>query len=341
MRYDDTIIQTINLLAAARIAIYPVDVRGATIPLMNTAENKLDPTINSVAQLMGPPPAVTADAPNAGTGGFSGGLLNEGQAKNSSDTTMDMLAEKTGGKAFYNQNDLSGIINKVASHSLDFYTLSYSPNDEKMDGGARKIEVKVGDNEHYNLSYRREYFARNDDALPGSAQFRQEEAAQRASHDPTKIDPLAPFMVFGMPQSEQILYKTLVQHMPPKQDVASSAKPNMSGPADRYSVDFAVDLKDLNLKLDSNGLHSGTLNLSMIVYDKYGRPASRENHLVQLNIKPDVYTVFQKTGVQLHGEVVAPKGQFWLRTGVYDESSRKVGTLEVPLSSVKDSVASR
>jgi VWFA-related protein len=339
MRYDDTIIQTINLLSAARIAIYPVDVRGATVQQFNTAENKLDPTVNSVSQLLGPPPGVTAEAPNAGQGGFAGGLLNESQAKNSSDTTMDMLAEKTGGKAFYNQNDIGGIINKVASHSLDFYTLSYSPNDEKMDGGARKIEVKVGDNEHYNLSYRREYFARNDDALPGSAQSRQEDSAQRASQDPTKIDPLSPFMVFGMPQSEQILYKTLVQHIAPKPD--APAKPSLKGPMDRYSVDFALDLKDLNLKLDANGLHTGTLNLSMIVFDKYGQVTSREDHLVKLNIKPDIYTVFEKTGVQLHGEVSVPKGQFWLRTGVYDESSRKVGTLEVPLSSVKDSMASK
>ena len=49
------------------------------------------------------------------------------------------------------------------------------------------------------------------------------------------------------------------------------------------------------------------------------RIASREDHLVKLNIKPDVYSVFQKTGLQLHGEIMVPKGQYWLRTGVYDE----------------------
>jgi hypothetical protein len=54
-----------------------------------------------------------------------------------------------------------------------------------------------------------------------------------------------------------------------------------------------------------------------------------------LKIKPDVYAVFQNTGVQLHAEIGVPKGNFWLRTGVYDQASQKVGTLEVPLSSVK------
>jgi hypothetical protein len=30
-----------------------------------------------------------------------------------------------------------------------------------------------------------------------------------------------------------------------------------------------------------------------------------------------------------------PKGNYWLRTGVYDRNSRKVGTMEIPLSAVK------
>ncbi|HEY2469182.1 MAG TPA: VWA domain-containing protein [Terracidiphilus sp.] len=339
MRFEGEREKTINLLAAARVAVYPVDVRGATVSRFDTAENNITPTVQTVPQLIGPPPGITDGAPNAGQGGFSGGLVSERQAKNSSDSTMDMLAEQTGGKAFYNQNDLSRIINNVTSHSLDFYTLSYSPSDTKMDGTFRKIEVKVGDNEHYTLNYRRGYIARDQD-LPGSAQARQDEAAQHASQNPTRIDPLEPFMVFGMPQSEQILYKTLIQHMSPKPD-AADAKPLVKGPTDRYSVDFALDVSDLGLKLDSDGLHNGTLNLSIIVYDKYGQLSSREDHLVKLSIKPDVWAVYQKTGLQLHGQVQVPKGQYWLRTGIYDEGTRKVGTLEVPLSSVHDSVASK
>ena len=207
-------------------------------------------------------------------------------------------------------------------------------------GTVWKIEVKVGDGEHYSLSYRRGYFAR-DENLPGASQARQEQAAQNASQNPTRIDPLEPFMVFGMPQSEQILYKTLIQRMNPTTAATGPTTPSLKGPTDRYSVDFALDLDDLHLKLDPDGLHKGTLNLSMIVYDKYGQVTSREDHLVKLEIKPDAYALFQKTGLQMHGQVVVPRGQYWLRTGVYDEASRKVGTLEIPLSSVKDSVASK
>jgi hypothetical protein len=62
---------------------------------------------------------------------------------------------------------------------------------------------------------------------------------------------------------------------------------------------------------------------------------NRKDHIVQLKIKPNIYKVFEQTGVQLHDDIEVPKGQFWLRTGVYDQASHKVGTMEVPFSSVK------
>jgi VWFA-related protein len=321
IRFEGAVAKTINLLAAARVAIYPVDVRGTTTQTLYTAENKLDPTISSASQLIGP------------QGGFAGGTLSESIDKNSSDSTMDMLAKDTGGKAFLNQNDLSGIIGKVVASSSDFYTISYTPTDTKMDGGFRDIDVRVVEGK-YTLSFRRGYFARDED-LPGAAGTKQQQASQQASQSPSKIDPLAPFMDFGLPQTQQILYKALIKQLPAPASAAAETNGAAKGPVDRYSVDFAVDLKDLDLKLDSDGLHKGTLNLGLIVYDKYGQIASRAEHLVELNIKPDVYAVFEKTGVQLHGQIAVPKGQYWLRTGVYDQASHKVGTMEVPLSSVK------
>jgi hypothetical protein len=73
----------------------------------------------------------------------------------------------------------------------------------------------------------------------------------------------------------------------------------------------------------------------MVVYDRYGNIVTRKDHIAALNIKPDAYRVFQKTGIQLRDWVEVPKGQYWLRTGVYDAASRRMGTLEVPLSAVK------
>jgi VWFA-related protein len=337
MRFDDAIKTTINLLSAARVAIYPVDARGATVQQFYTAENVLDPTITNGAQLLGAPPGASANPPNAGQtqGGFAGGLLDESEKRGSSNSTMDMLAEQTGGVAFYNQNDLTGIIGKVIRSSADFYTVSYTPSNTNMNGAFRNIAVKAGDG-RYRLSYRRGYFAREEN-LPGAAGAIQKEAALAASEDPTKRDPLAPFMEFGMPQTEQILYKAHVHHADAKPGDSSASSDQANG---RYLIDFAVDLGDLGLKLEPDGNRHDTLNVSWIVYDRYGQIVTREDHLIQLNVKPDVYPIFQKNGVQLHGAVKVPKGDYWLRTGIYDERTRKVGTMEVPLRLVKDEVAS-
>ncbi len=86
----------------------------------------------------------------------------------------------------------------------------------------------------------------------------------------------------------------------------------------------------------ADGVRTGTLNISLIVYDRYGNVASRKDHVVHLSVKPDVWAVYPELrGVQLHADIVMPKGQYWLRTGVYDPQSRKVGTMELPLGSVQ------
>jgi len=260
--------------------------------------------------------------------------MTENRELNASHSTMEMLARETGGVAFHNSNRLGDAIKKVVSSSANFYTLSYAPTDEKMNGALRNIDVKVGGGK-YTLSYRRGYYALDAD-LPGAAQtMRNSALSQQATQDPTLVDPLRPFMDFGMPMTEQILYKAMIHPVPVKPDTPDSDKPQVKGPHDSYKVDLAIDFKDLNLKLDPDGNHDGTLNVSLIVYDKFGTVANRRDHIVQLKVKPDIYKIFQQTGVQLHAQIDVPKGQYWLRTGIFDESTRKVGTMELPLSSVK------
>jgi hypothetical protein len=202
-----------------------------------------------------------------------------------------------------------------------------------MDGNFRNIEVKIPGGK-YSLSYRQGYFAM-DAALPGSAMStRNQEVQKLAAQNPGAVDPLLPFMDLGMPQSEQILYTAKILPLAPKADAGAAEQSQTKTAGQRYTVDFSIVLNDLDLKLDSGGLHKGMLNVSLLAYDKYGKVASRKEHLVALNIKPDVYAIYQQKGVQLHTEIDVPKGQYWLRTGVYDQGSRKVGTMEIALDSV-------
>ncbi|MGA2850813.1 MAG: VWA domain-containing protein [Terracidiphilus sp.] len=356
--------KTQNMLAAARVALYPVDARGVETVGFYQADSVLPASISSPSQIIGNPSTVAGSATSGssaasttstsggatggsgsiagqspGSGGFSSSgaqsqmLMDEAGERDAEQSMMKEIAEDTGGKAFMNTNGLSQVMAKITADSADFYTLSYAPTDAKMDGTFRKIVVKVADG-NFNVSYRRGYYARETGLPGGEMRLRAQAVNKLAAENAGAVDPLLPFMDLGMPQSEQILYTAKIQPMAAKADAGAAEQGKAKVGGQSYTVDFSIVLKDLDLKLDSDGVHKGMLNVSLLAYDKYGKVASRKEHVVALNIKPDVYAVYAQSGLPMHTEFEVPKGQHWLRTGVYDEGSRKVGTMEIALDSV-------
>jgi len=304
--------RTLDILAAARVALYPVDAGGAAPLELYSAGAQVPATVHD--------PAAMLNAQNASR------MTNDGE-RNANQTTMKIMAEQTGGKAFANGNGLAKIIRDVAKDSGDFYTLSYAPTNGKMDGTFRRIDVRVAGGP-YKLSYRRGYIA-VDEGLPGSGEMLRERALHRLEQS-GPVDPLLPFMDLGMPQSQQILMEAKIKPV-----ALGTVEPgDPKGAATRYSVDFALAAKDLRLPAGADGLHAGNLNLSLIVYDRYGSVISRKDQIVQLHLQPDAWKVSQESGVQLHAEIAVPKGNYWLRSGVFDQQSRRVGTMEIPLAAV-------
>jgi VWFA-related protein len=312
--------KTFNMLTAARVALYPVDARGVATIGFYQADSKLNSSISTGSQIIGP------------TGAQSTATMAEAEERDADQANMQRLAKDTGGRAFVNTNGLSEVMAKISSESADFYTISYVPRDLKMDGKSHTIDVKVAGGK-FDLSFRHEYTARETDKPGASLATREQELQKFAAKSLLPVDPLLAFMDLGMPQCEQILYKVKIQ--PDVNLDAGGAQSNgKKGDGAGYTLDFALDLKDLDLKLDSDGLRKGGVNVSLIAYDRYGNIGTRKDFLVPFSFKPAVYTLSQQTGVQLRAEITVPKGQYWLRTGVYDQGSGKVGTMEVALSSV-------
>jgi len=323
VRFDDYIKKTVDLLTVARVAVYPVDAKGTSTQAFYGAENN---------------PAKQGPIASQGIG-FSGNIGREDKARDLSHIVMDQLAEETGGKSFKDTNDLAGVINNVISTSGNFYSLSYTPTNDNMNGAFRDIKLKVSGGS-YTLTYRRGYFA-DDLDLPGSGQstrYMTEGSKKNAAPPPPPsgpVDPLKPFMDLGMPQTEQILYKAFIQPLLDNAPQgANPPPPSLRGPLTRYGVNFAIDANDLLLKPDAEGVRRGKINVSLIAYDKYGQIITRKDYLVPLAIKPETYKGFEQTGVQLYSEVDVPKGQYWLRTGVFDQATHKVGTMELSLNAV-------
>jgi VWFA-related protein len=357
--------KTMSMLAAARVAIYPVDSRGVDTASFYQADNQLPSSTSAPYQIMGVDSGPSGSPHSGSPGAQVSGLQQQDSDRAMARYTEEVVAKETGGKAVMETNGFAQVIDDITSSSADFYTLSYAPTDQKMDGSYRKIDVKVAGG-HYNLTFRRGYPA-TDAALPGSALLtRAKEVQQLAAKNPGQVDPLMPFMDLGMPQSEQILFKVLVKPLPekPAADASQATPPATATPAPvsspastsnpapptdstpttnptpkkalpiRYKVDFAIDLSDLMFDQDADGQHKGALSLSILAYDRYGNIASRKETQATLAIKPEVWDIYKKTGLLFSTQIDVPKGQYWLRIGLYDQSSAKVGTLEIPLSSV-------
>jgi len=56
---------------------------------------------------------------------------------------MNDLAFKTGGKAYYNTNDIMRSVREAVQDAKVSYTLGYYPSDLKLDGSFRRIKVRI------------------------------------------------------------------------------------------------------------------------------------------------------------------------------------------------------
>lgn len=112
-----------RVLTDANIAVYPVDARG----ILGSGENAA---------------GVYTDAPPPEFAGEGDEHLPSRVAPANLDT-MKLLAERTGGRAFYGTNDLSGAIIRALNDSRATYTLGFYPSESKWDGAFHKIKVRV------------------------------------------------------------------------------------------------------------------------------------------------------------------------------------------------------
>lgn len=139
--YDPILRKTTNSLVDAQISIYPVDAAG----LVTLGLDAMDSGYDALGRPKFGPAYTTV-------------LRGQLEALAADHSTMDKMAARTGGKAFYNSNDLPAAIQSSITHGSSYYLLGYYPTDKDWSGGFRKVEVKVN-RPDINLRYRAGYYA--------------------------------------------------------------------------------------------------------------------------------------------------------------------------------------
>jgi VWFA-related protein len=310
--YLNQVKKTVDMFTVSQISIYPVGAQGVMVEHVGEAETA------------GPAgPEGSGHFGNLADGPMSNGAMSPfiGSAADRANTmaAMQQLASSTGGKAYFNTNDLGGALTHAINDGAHYYTLSYSPTNAKMDGTYRNIEIRLRKG-HDTLAYRRGY---NADAA--------------SSPEPAAgTDPMAPMMKLGLPSATGVLYGVHVTPMakqPLPDATRAGQNANLKGPAVRYNVNFFVRLSDVALQVDSKGDHDGKLEAGLMAYDRDGNPVNWDRITLAMNLRPAEFGAMQKSGIPVHMEIDLPVEYAYLVTGVYDWSSGKSGSLEVPMQS--------
>jgi len=150
--YLEQLKKTTDLLALARVAVYPVSAEGMM------AERVAEADAGGAGGALG--------AGHQGARGNAMAPYSQGAAERAKAVTaMEWVAESTGGRAFYNTNDFGKVIRQTVDDGSNYYTIGYSPTDKNMDGSYRRIEVRVKER-GLHLAYRRGYYAANESERP-------------------------------------------------------------------------------------------------------------------------------------------------------------------------------
>ncbi len=284
--YHAAIREMTNLLTTARVAVYPIDVRG-----LQTSGIALNSGAGEYSTL------TTTNTPNA----YSHTLDEQSGNRSRERAAMFDMAEQTGGEAFVGTNDVSGAIARSMDDASAYYTLAYSPVVNDKDISFRRIEVKI-DQPGAKLAYRRGYYPNAREAL----------GKENGAHK------LALALQPGVPPSTMLIFAAKV--LPP--DETHKA----------VRIDYRIDVSAVAFADTPDHQKQAMIDCVVIALDKNGLDAGHSSQTLAATLSQTEYESFLRTGLPGHQEILLPPGIYQLHLGIWDRSSDRIGTLDLPLA---------
>jgi VWFA-related protein len=252
------------------------------------------------------------------------------------------VAEAGGGIAFHDRNDLATGIARAIDNGSHYYTLSYVPPGTQYDGRHHTISVKLAtDRPGIKLTYRDEYFAEDPaQMLP------KPELTLDATPAPANAGGMRAAMARSQPASTQLLFDVKVEPSDaPSQPtdragtILGSLDPKLrSKPLTRYSVLFAVPARQIAFTAAPGEVERGAVEFDLAAYDTDGKLINGLSQTVTLPLTADGYRQFLQSPLRYFQQLDLPAGVTFLRIGVRDTVSNRIGTIEIPLTVPKNAV---
>jgi hypothetical protein len=226
-------------------------------------------------------------------------IAGESQSHQKTVDTMRIFADTTGGKAYYNNNDLAGALTDATNDGSSYYILSYALDTKNNRPGWRKLKVKVKDHD-YRIRSREGFFVTQTTMDPLSSEGMDIREALTSPLDYT-----------GMPFTVKV-----------EEPVASGAK---------KKVGFSLLVPPNAATVDASDNDRLNLEIWYVVRNVKGEEVSHNSKLYNLNLNAAFVAQLQTSGIGYNDTLELPPGQYGLRVVVRDNLTGRVGSVWAPL----------
>jgi VWFA-related protein len=279
--FTDEMEHAARAVTAAQLAIYPVDARGLVGSVDYTA------TVSGSKNARMPPQA---------------GPSKKMKALYDSHDTMNIMAERTGGKAYYNSNDLKNAIRGAIDDAQVTYILGYYPTHNNWDGKFHNLKVQIT-RKGVNVRNRLGYFAFAE--VPQNQEDRRK-ALREAAWSALEATQLG---------------------------LVVRAARDIPQPG-RLRVVLSLDLHTVNLEQKGDRWVGG-IDILFVQQPGPGQPAAVLNDALSLNLTKDTYAQAMKTGLRFGKDLDLASAGYLLRVAARDVATGNVGSVNIPTGKLK------
>jgi VWFA-related protein len=277
-----------NLLADAQIAVYPVDARG----LVGSA-------FFNVANPM---------SGQSATGGAA--MHAEGRQAEElfqAHSNMEDIADKTGGKAFFNRNDIDNAVRGDMDDGSTYYSLGYYPEDKTWNGKFRRIQI-ASKRSGVKLRYRLGYFAID------RATYMKDHPRQQNTELDLALNPNSPI-------ATALQFEAAV--LPPSLESKN-----------KVLLNYAVDPHAIRFERGADGLEHAELDCGVRVFaaGKIDSPIKSEATRTSAALKPEVYQKIVQSFLPCQLSIDLPPGSYLLRLVVRDNITGLLGAVNAQVT---------
>lgn len=159
--------------------------------------------------------------------------------------------------------------------------------------------------------------------------------------DPDKNTMIASMARFA-PVATQMLFDAMVAPTtvgPKPTDAAVMGFPVAAvkaKPMVRYDIVYSLPADQIAFT-DADGIYSGKLEFDVVASDVFGKLITSISRTIPLTLSAGEYGDFVATPFKFFQQIDLPTGQTYVRVGILDKVSNKIGTVEIPLKVAKRS----